>query len=190
MNSSIRAIASLGHVELACGAVVIVVSGLLVYAGLIPYAEAQAADAFREQQLANSTKLGEQLTSFREGLDTRLDALRREQASLPTLGDSRQLSLRLAEFNALAGRHGLIVDELSPRPPAPDGPLQSTPVRVVGSSGYVALAAFLDELHRTMPDVVVRGFGLSQTARAETDESIFMIELAFYAVSTGETSPE
>jgi Tfp pilus assembly protein PilO len=113
----------------------------------------------------------------------RLAAARRELDALPLrLEPAAAVNRRLNQLAEAAAAAGVTLNEVQPHPPV-DGPhYQTVLIRVGGTGGYPACAAFLHAVRDRFPDTSVRLFE-AQNPTPDRDRNVagFRLDLAWHA---------
>ncbi len=169
----------------AAGLLVLGAVGALTYVlGVSPYFGERTSE-MRIQGTIDSMrgKVSELDSKVRE-LRARLGERRAEieQNTITILPVDRK-NQQFAEITDLAARHGLLVDQLTPRAPESENVerrLVRIPIEMAGRGSYPEFVEFLEELHELKRDVSVRGFSL-QNAGSPTERPRFSAVLSWYA---------
>jgi Tfp pilus assembly protein PilO len=169
----------------AVGVLVLGGVGALTYVlGVSPYFGERTSE-MRIQGTIDSLRLkaSELDTRVRE-LRTRLGERRTEiEQNIITIQPVDRKNQQFAEITDLAARHGLLVDQLTPKGAETENVerrLVRIPIEMAGRGSYPEFVEFLEELHEQKRDVSVRGFAL-QNAGSTTDRPRFSAVLSWYA---------
>jgi Tfp pilus assembly protein PilO len=154
-----------------------------VYAlGVRPIAIRQLEELRVAQTVARE---GLRAESMREGvaeLDRKIKALRTEVESTPfMLLPASAVNARLADLTALAERHGLALDAMTPQAAERHDRFTVVPVRFSGRGSYAACAAFLAGVHAQFRDVAVRAVRMTGNPEEPGATGSFEFECAWYA---------
>ena len=111
-----------------------------------------------------------------------LEKTRKDVAALPLqLESASAVNRRLARLADLAGETGVTLDEVQPAPAVDGAFYQTVPIRIAGSGGYPACAAFLHRLRDRFPDTAVKSFDCSNPGPiGDHTTAKFKAELAWY----------
>ena len=115
-----------------------------------------------------------------------LEQTRKDVAALPLqLESASAVNRRLARLADLAGETGVVLDEVQPSPPVDGAFYQIVPIRIAGSGGYPACAAFLHRLRDRFPDTAVKSFDCSNPGPiGDHPTAKFKADLAWYTTQT------
>lgn len=167
----------------AAGGLAVLAAALGTYAGAVaPMLERSRTAESLRVELGEQEALLEDARTDARALAAALErANARFAAGLASLRPITQANSMLGELAALASRHGLTIDEMTPRDPRAAGRLMELPLAVRGRGGFVSFSRFLSEAHRTLGQLEVRGFSVQGDPSQSEQPLVFALDLAWLA---------
>lgn len=167
----------------AGGGLAVLAAAFATYAGAVaPMLErSRTAESLRIELGEQEGRLEDARTDARALAAALERANARFAEGLASLRPITQANSMLGELAALAARHGLRIDEMTPRDPRAAGGLMELPLAVRGRGGFVEFTRFLADAHGTLDQLEVRGFSV-QGDPAQSDQAlVFALDLAWLA---------
>jgi hypothetical protein len=122
---------------------------------------------------------------------TELEGLRRAAPDRPPdVPAGRFANQRLAAITDLAGRHGLVVDDLRTADGRAVKGFEAIPIQLGGRGSFRSCAQFLHHLHRTFVDMGVTGFQLADNRGGGADQISYQFDLTWYAAPSVSAAAE
>lgn len=172
----------------AAGAVMcLALTGLLYAVGVHPMLEQRRErQALEQEVIAQRHELGSVTSTLMDVRRQYLSVQRAVADNALRLESLGALNRRVAELTQMAREAGLDVEGVRPGRANESEHYRTVPVQVNGRGSFFAIARFLSELHREMPDVGIWSLQLDHAAIGADSEPMFTVQLIWYAAPTTE----
>jgi Tfp pilus assembly protein PilO len=162
-----------------------VIAGISLAAFLVVVGPAQRMGSQRaalERELDDQQRRAEELDQTRAGLADELDRIEQQlAASEMQLQSSKYLNARIAHIIDHAARGEVAIHETRPGTVRDHRRYQTVPILLAGRGSYSDCAAFLHQLHRSLPDTGVVEFELTGRPDDPRAPASFRFNLVWYA---------
>ncbi len=143
------------------------------------HASAATVEAAQVREQATADELDAQIATA----EAELAAAKAEIAAAPLkIGDSADLNRRLSDVSRLAQLHQIEVGAMGVGDPTVEAGCHVSPISFNGSGPFDEVVAFMRDLQRTLPDVVIEDFSVSGNSSNPNGRVQVMLSLAWYTV--------
>jgi Tfp pilus assembly protein PilO len=162
-----------------------VIAAISVVAFLVVVGPTQRMGSQRaamQRELAEQQQRAEELDQTQTALADELDGIRQQlAASEIQLQSSKYLNSRIAHIIDHAARGEVAIHETRPGTVRDHGRYQAVPILLAGRGSYSDCAAFLHQLHTSLPDTGVMEFELTGQPDDSRTPASFRFNLVWYA---------